>query len=464
MPTDTQLVIAARDPASAEAAESFAGLYDRYADRIHTYCSSRLRDDAAAADALQETWVRAHRCLGRLADPATFRSWLFAIARTTVIDIARARGRHNARRDWGPIAGHAAEAPALLWDAATGLQPGDQDLLELHLREGLEDADLALALDVEAMHVAVMVERMKTRLSTAVGSLLVARGGREECAGLDHLLADWDGRFSLAIRSTIARHVDDCGICHETRRAVVAWESIAAAMPASPAPGAVRPAVMAIVAAGESVGNDADEPEAAPPPTLPTPAAPAPVDAPPADADADNGRSGSGNPRLVGTALSFVLAAFLMTGTALAWPVISSSGRPDVVTEVAGVTVIDTTTSAPSTTAPPAMTTAPPAPPPFAGTTGPIVFPDRATAVDHTLTNTGEHPLSWAATTTAPFAFQILGSPSPRVSGTLVSGTSITLTIVLDAAAADGDHGGAIDIETNAGDVEIPLLVTSQRP
>lgn len=473
MTTDTQLVIAALDAASDEANESFAALYDRYADRIHTFCYSRLRNDADAADALRETWVRAHRCLEQLADPATFRPWLFAIARTTVVDIARARGRHGSRRDWGPLAGRAAEKPAaLLWDAAAGMQPVDQELLELHLREGMEGTDLALAMDVEAMHVSVMVKRMKTRLSTAVGSLLVARLGREACAELDGLLADWDGRFSLAIRSTIARHVDECDTCHETRRAVVAWESIAAALPASPAPLAVRPAVMAIVAAGESAELDTDDPTEVAPPTLPTPAAPTPVEAPANDSGDSDGRLGSRAPQLVGTALSFVLAALLMTGTALAWPVISSSGSPDVVTEVAGVNAVETTTSAPTTTAPPAPTTSttttsttvPPAPPPFAGATGPIVFPEGATSVDYTLTNNDELPLSWAATTTAPFAFEILGSPSPRVSGTLISGTSITLRIVLDPAAAPGDHAGAIGIETNTGDVEVPLLVTSPRP
>ena len=302
MTTDAQLVVTARDATGRETTEAFAALYDRYADRIHTFCFSRLRNDADAADALQETFVNAHWRLHQLADPEKFRPWLFAIARTTVVDVARARGRHDNRRDWGPVAGRrqptdpsgldmaadqagpergivAAESAALLWDAAAGLQPRDQELLELHLREGLEGSELAEAMDVEPSHVYVMVKRMKTRLSTAVGSLLVARVGRSACADLDTLLAGWDGRFSLAIRSTITRHVESCDTCHETRRAAVAWESIAAAMPTSPAPAAVRPAVMTLItggvltgggsgpAAAATPGADPSDPDALPVPT-----------------------------------------------------------------------------------------------------------------------------------------------------------------------------------------------------
>lgn len=472
MPTDAQLVIAALDDASDESDASFAALYDRFADAIHTFCYGRLRDDADAADALEETFVRAHRRLPRLTDPALVRPWLFAIARTTVVDLARARGGHDRRRDWGPIAGRANASPAaLLWDAAAGLQPGDQELIELHLRAGLDGADLAMALDVDPAHVSVMIKRMKTRLSTAVGSLLVARDGREHCRDLDTLLADWDGRFSVAVRSTIARHVEACDTCYETRRTIVSWESMAAAMPAPPAPPAVRPVVMTVIAGGDS-NRRGDREFTTRTPSEPSPAAPAPVDALPRDRDDGNGEAPAGaRPRsghLVGTALSFVLVAVVLTGTALAWPVISRSSPDVVVTEVAGVRVESTSTAPPTTTAPPATTTTtttiPAAPVPFVSDPGPIVFPLGATTVEHTITNAGDQPRSWAAITAPPFAFQILGAPSPTVSGTLVGGTSITLRIGVDTAAPPGDHAGSVVIVTTAGDVAIPLLVAAPRP
>jgi hypothetical protein len=52
--------------------------------------------------------------------------------------------------------------------------------------------------------------------------LLIARLGREECKQLDALLGDWDGHFSLEVRSKVTRHVESCKICRERRAILVA--------------------------------------------------------------------------------------------------------------------------------------------------------------------------------------------------------------------------------------------------
>jgi len=49
-PTDAQLVCAA----AAGDRGAFAGIYDRYADRLHDFCMGMLRDRDGAADCVQD--------------------------------------------------------------------------------------------------------------------------------------------------------------------------------------------------------------------------------------------------------------------------------------------------------------------------------------------------------------------------------------------------------------------------
>ncbi len=68
--------------------------YSRHGAELYRYALSRLNDDGAAQDAVQETIVRAWRSGDRL-DPtkASLRTWLYAILRNVIIDHAAARQR-----------------------------------------------------------------------------------------------------------------------------------------------------------------------------------------------------------------------------------------------------------------------------------------------------------------------------------------------------------------------------------
>ena len=48
---------------------SFAALYDRYADGVYDFCTSVLRDRDDAADAMQDTFLIAAVRLNQLRDP-----------------------------------------------------------------------------------------------------------------------------------------------------------------------------------------------------------------------------------------------------------------------------------------------------------------------------------------------------------------------------------------------------------
>jgi len=515
MQTDAQLVLAAR----ANDRRAFNALYDRYADRVHAFCFNRLRDANDAEDALRETFVAAHGQLQQLDDPSRFRPWLFSIARTTIIDLGRTRGRQDRRRDWGPVGGRRPgaelsgddttasanprleigidESAALLWEAAAGLRPRDQELLELHLREGLHGADLAQAMAAEPAQVNPMVTRMTTRLSSTVGAVLVALVGRTSCADLDALLEGRSGTPSLSRQTAISRHIKGCETCERTKRATNTWDVIATAMPSPPAPAAVRVAVADIAAGGilRQSETEADGPlvavttELAPPPTADLEPEPEPEPEPSAD---DNDAAGGDAPEEIApagkrrrfaflpsfltTASTYLLVAVVTAVAVIAWPVLRSMSDPDLVVTVAGevesATPVDgdgngaddgptsdsgddgvvsiATTSTTTTT-----TTIPlPTGPLFQGSTNPSVFPAGTPTLAYTFSNVGDEAMSWTAAAAAPFGVT-------ASAGLLLPGQAMTLSVSFNVGLPPGDSRGILDLNTTGGDIDIDLVVTS---
>src|SRR5215218_6063495 len=198
---DAQLVRAAK----AGDRGAFAAIYDRYADRLHDFCWGLLRDRDEAADATQDAFLVAAERLGQLRDPERLRPWLYAVARSQALRRARARQRVAPEEEMidrpdtaaGPErATEQADLRELVWSAAAGLSERDRALLDLHLRQGLEGAELGEAMGIPAGHAYVLLSRLRDQVERSLGALLVARLGRRDCPDLAKLLTGWDGRFS----------------------------------------------------------------------------------------------------------------------------------------------------------------------------------------------------------------------------------------------------------------------------
>jgi RNA polymerase sigma factor (sigma-70 family) len=181
---------------------AFAAIYDRYADRLHDFCWSVLRDRDEAADATQDTFLVAAERLGQLRDPERLRPWLYAVARSRALRRARARTRLAPEEDMtdlpdtasGPEqAAQRADLRDLVWNAAAGLSERDRALLDLHLRHGLEGADLGQAIGVEPAHAYVLLNRLRDQVERSLGALLVARLGRVDCPELATILTGGTG-------------------------------------------------------------------------------------------------------------------------------------------------------------------------------------------------------------------------------------------------------------------------------
>ena len=234
--------------------DAWAAIYDKYADRLHDFCWSVLRDQHEAADALHDAFITAAERIDQLRDPARLRPWLYAICRTTCLQRARRRSRVVPTEDVGemtPIAfddvtggAEGVELRTLVWDAAGGLPADDRAILDLHLRHGLDGAALGEALGTSAHAATVKLGRVRDLVERSLGALLVSRTGRRECAELDGILGDWDGGLTPLIRKRVARHIETCAVCGERKRSLVNPLALLAAVPLVPAPSALRDRVL----------------------------------------------------------------------------------------------------------------------------------------------------------------------------------------------------------------------------
>src|SRR5271169_5549944 len=243
---DSEVVaaIVAGDP------EGLAEAYDRYASPLYTYCRSLLREPADAADAVQDTFVIAASRLAGLRDRNRLRPWLYAVARNECHRRLRARQVTTPLDEMPDVTDTSAdvsgeaerdELRTLLRSAVRGLNSGEHDLIELQLRQGLDVAEIAAVLGVSRNHAHALLSRARDQLEISLGALLVARSGRQDCAALNTMLADWDGQLNVLMRKRINRHIENCPACTERKKRELAPALLLGLAPLAALPAAVPP-------------------------------------------------------------------------------------------------------------------------------------------------------------------------------------------------------------------------------
>ena len=246
--SDAELACAA----AAGDRRAFAGIYDRYANRLHDFCVGMVRDRDAAADCVQDVFCTVAQRLPQLRHPDKLRPWLYAIARNESLRCIRERRREQVcnevpetqSSDPGPDTLAArTELAHLVAEAAGGLSDRDRALLDLAYRHGLDGPELAQALGVSAGNANQMVHRLRQTIERSLGALLVARraGQTGRCRELAAILDGWDGRFSVLMRKRVARHIESCAACEQERRRLVNPIALLGGAPALiPAPAWLR--------------------------------------------------------------------------------------------------------------------------------------------------------------------------------------------------------------------------------
>ena len=407
--------------------DAFAAVYDRYGTKLYDFASSMLRHREDAADAVADSFVLVAERLSQLRDPERLRPWLYAIVRSECLRKLRARKRvaFGGEEQLVQMADDAltpdqeAERAAMqkiVWDASAGLADRDRALLDLHLRQGLEGAELGEAMGVSASNAYVMLNRLRAQVDRSLGALLIARLGRDDCDELDAVLEDWDGTFSPLVRKRVSRHVDDCDVCSKRRKKILSPWMLLASVPLFAAPLTLRDRV---VADTQLVAY-----------TTPTGQPLTPVST----------LASRRRPRAAVTAAAAAVVIVLSGVTALFW-----AGKDDPSPKG---DVVASPTAAPSTPEATAPTTPTPTPSESSKAPGVLTVSTNSISLGRstssstiTLTNSGDHPVDYPLTSSA--ARLSASPPSGRVEG----GTSTRLTVRADRGRVrEGSSSGTICI------------------
>ena len=207
--------------------DGLAVAYDRYAGDLYGYCLSLLREPDDAADAVQDTFVIAASKLAGLREPDRLRAWLFAVARNECpapAEVPADRGvalqdAPELADDSADVGGAAerAETIALVRAAVGGLNDGERDVIN-QLWHGLEVPEVAESSGCRATTPTRCSPGPATSSRPPSPCCSSAAPGRRDCAALDGLLGDWDGRLTARLRKRVGRHIDHCRVCSDRRR------------------------------------------------------------------------------------------------------------------------------------------------------------------------------------------------------------------------------------------------------
>lgn len=165
-----------------------ADAFARHRDRIYRYLSRLVRNPAEAQDLTQETFLRAHRQLESLRDPAALTTWLYRIATHAAYDrfresLARPavqlqgteRGEGEGDPDWtDPDAPRVDEAiersemSACVQELVEDLPDSYRAAILLHDLSGLRDREIAQMLGCSLQTVKIRLHRARNKLRRAL--------------------------------------------------------------------------------------------------------------------------------------------------------------------------------------------------------------------------------------------------------------------------------------------------------
>ena len=219
-----------REPESVSAADFLPALYD--------FALRTTLDASAAAGVCATVLERAiDDETARRGQHASFHAWLFGLGRSEALDSMRQRNWPDApsgdeepvtgqvsasdRRFFEPSSpGQDTELSMWAWQAARGQRPRDYSLLDLSLRRGISDEEVAEIASLSRTAVHAVLGRLRAALEEAFATSVLFFRGRETCPELAAVVGDNNSVPGPSMRREIARHAELCATCRGTREAL----------------------------------------------------------------------------------------------------------------------------------------------------------------------------------------------------------------------------------------------------
>jgi RNA polymerase sigma factor (sigma-70 family) len=272
--SDRDLVLACQNGDMA----AFETLYRTYFSSVYDFAARTMKDRHAAADVVQEAFIKAHARIDQLRNPEAFRPWLYSIVRREALNGFRDQNRAvvtstlesddavtpnpllsqtaDDLADDPVAAAELSDSASLVWDAAASLDADTYTVLDLHVRQGMTSAEIAEVLGISKGNAYTKVNRMKERTGAAISTYLLIRKGSKDCDDLTHLVSNVPiPPVTPKLRRAVDRHTRDCETCEKRRKALVSPMSIFAAMAAVPPPVGLEAAIWQNVAGSRSGGG-----------------------------------------------------------------------------------------------------------------------------------------------------------------------------------------------------------------
>lgn len=167
--------------------DNLESIWEGFHTRLHRFIRSRVEDDAAAEDILQDVFLRIHGRMDTLSDSSRLESWIFQIAHNAIIDHYRRRRELN-------------EIPETLPAENDLIEPDAADVLASSLREMVEELpepyrQALILTEYEGLKQAELAERLGISLSGAKSRVQRARQRiKDELLACCHFEFDRYGR------------------------------------------------------------------------------------------------------------------------------------------------------------------------------------------------------------------------------------------------------------------------------